>query len=89
MKTELLPEFIKDLKMLRGTPHFDRIKKLVFEDFALLGSVGAIPNCTQLVGHPLYHRIKIGDYRIGFRYENETIVFIRVKHRKDIYKVFP
>ena len=30
-----------------------------------------------------------GDYRIGVFVQNETITFARVKHRREIYRVFP
>jgi len=41
-------------------------------------------------GFKNYYRIRIGDYRIGFKKaEGENIEFMRVKHRKDIYKHFP
>ncbi|MDD2983398.1 MAG: hypothetical protein PHQ74_08415 [Crocinitomicaceae bacterium] len=36
-----------------------------------------------------FYRFKIGDYRIGVELENDTINFVIVSHRKDIYKVFP
>jgi len=37
-----------------------------------------------------YYRIKSGDYRIGIELEpDNTIRFIVISHRKDIYKNFP
>lgn len=36
-----------------------------------------------------YYRIRIGNYRIGFRKDKDQIIFSRVLHRKDIYKLFP
>ena len=36
-----------------------------------------------------YFRIKIWNYRIWIKKDNNILVFIRIKHRKDIYKVFP
>jgi len=34
-------------------------------------------------------RIKVGDYRIGLEIEKDTAIFVRILHRKDIYKCFP
>ncbi len=43
-----------------------------------------------LTGFPYYYRITVGDFRIGFKKAKEGhIEFMRVKHRKDIYKYFP
>ena len=89
MRIEYLPTFIKDLKSLRGTPHFQKIHSLAFEEIQLLPSVEAIPNCSKLVGYEFYYRIRVGDYRIGFRLDGDTLVFMRVVHRKDIYRYFP
>jgi mRNA-degrading endonuclease RelE of RelBE toxin-antitoxin system len=50
--------------------------KSAIKDFILRLEVA-----TQLEG--------IGDYRIGFYYENNQIELVRVVKRNDIYKVFP
>lgn len=39
--------------------------------------------------HKIYYRIRVWDYRIWVIYENDTITFVRIKLRKDIYKIFP
>lgn len=36
-----------------------------------------------------YYRIRIWDYRIWLKIENDEIHLLRVLHRKDIYKKFP
>lgn len=48
-----------------------------------------IPNLKKLKGYKNYYRIKIGDYRIGVEIENDTIDFILIAHRKNIYNLFP
>ena len=48
-----------------------------------------INNLKQLKGEGEYVRIKIGDYRIGLKLENDTFIFIRFLNRKDIYRYFP
>ena len=52
-------------------------------------SLNEIKNLKKLKGFDLEFRIKIGDYRIGLIIEDNKISFIRVLHRKDIYKFFP
>ena len=48
-----------------------------------------IKNCKKLKGSRNVYRIRLGNYRAGFYYENRIIDFIRFLHRKDIYKYFP
>ena len=48
-----------------------------------------IPNCRKLKGSKTAYRIRIGDYRIGFVFENQTIIFIRCLPRNKIYQKFP
>ena len=48
-----------------------------------------IPNVKKLKGHKNAYRIRVGDYRIGFFNEDDSIFIVTVLHRKDIYKRFP
>ena len=48
-----------------------------------------IPNVKKLKGFEEFYRIRIGKYRVGIRYNNNEVTFIRLLPRKDIYKCFP
>lgn len=89
MKVEYLPSFIKDLKSLKGSPAYARNKILTFEEIPAFDSLDEIRNLKKLKGEDNAYRIRTGDYRIGFFLNNEIITFARVRHRKDIYRVFP
>ena len=89
MNTEYKPSFIKDLKALKSTPYFQSIKALVFEEIPSLPDLKNLKNLKQLKNFESAYRIRVGDYRIGFFFEEETIVFTRVLHRKEIYRYFP
>ncbi len=53
-------------------------------------SLSRLQNIKKLTGYSNYYRIRIGDYRVGFEtIDNNTIRFIIIAHRKDIYKIFP
>jgi mRNA interferase RelE/StbE len=52
-------------------------------------SIRQILNIRKLKGYKYYYRIRIGNYRVGIKVENETIYFVDIDHRKDIYKHFP
>lgn len=88
MKVEFLKKFSKDLDEV----NIKSIKASLLKVITLIESVDSlndIPNTKKLKGHKSAYRIRIGDYRLGFFYENETISIARFVHRKDIYKIFP
>ena len=89
MTVEYSARFIKDLKALKGTPAFAKIKELAFEAFPSAATPDAIPHFAKLEGYDNYYRIRVGDYRIGLKIENDVWVFMRVLHRKEIYRYFP
>ncbi|MDY6802667.1 MAG: type II toxin-antitoxin system RelE/ParE family toxin [Cyanobacteriota bacterium] len=89
MNTEYQRSFIKDLKALKSTPYFECIKALVFEEIPNLPDLKNIKNLKRLKNFESAYRIRVGDYRIGFFFEEETIIFSRVLHRKEIYRYFP
>lgn len=36
-----------------------------------------------------YYRIRVGEYRIGMAVNENTVIFVRVLNRKEIYRYFP
>ena len=52
-------------------------------------TLSEIPDCKKLKGFKNAYRIRMGNYRIGFLLEDETIKLSRVLNRKDVYKYFP
>lgn len=89
MNIEYKPSFVKDLKALKSTPYFQSIKALVFEEIPNLPDLKNIQNLKQLKNFESAYRIRVGDYRIGFFFEEGTMIFARVLHRKEIYRYFP
>jgi len=88
MKVEFSKKFSKDLDDVRTRS----VKQALIKVIVLLEnaeSLDNIPNTKKLKGHKNAFRIRVGDYRLGFFYENSTILLGRFVHRKDIYKIFP
>ena len=82
--------FIKDLHRLKGTSVYKRIKNIAFDVLPSIDSLSELSaNIKPLKNAPNKYRIRVGDYRIGIKVENDTIEIMRVKHRKEIYRVFP
>ncbi|MBM2814731.1 MAG: plasmid stabilization protein [Ignavibacteria bacterium] len=88
MKVEFLDKFSKDLDKIDDK----KIKKKVIdviEDIESTDKLSKLINVQKLSGFKTAYRIQLGDYRIGFFFENEIVELARIIHRKDIYKVFP
>lgn len=89
MKTLYKPTFLKDLKLLQGSPFYNKIKLLVFNKIPGYSWIGDIPNLSKIKKSDNAYRIRIGDYRIGIIIKGDTLVFVRCLHRKEIYRYFP
>lgn len=88
MQVEFRKTFKQDLKNLKDGKVLKRIQKVV-EEVELANALSEIRNIKLLQGHEDFYRIRVGDYRIGLFVEGETIAFVRVLHRKEIYRYFP
>ncbi len=88
MEVEFLKKFSKDIDDITSK----RIKQSLLRTINLMeeaNSLDEIPNTKKLKGHKSAYRTRLGDYRLGFFFENSTILLARFVHRKDIYRVFP
>ncbi|MEL7054486.1 MAG: type II toxin-antitoxin system RelE/ParE family toxin [Cyanobacteria bacterium J06588_5] len=89
MKVEFLPRFIKDLKALKSSSSYAEIKRVAFEEIPSKESLSDLKNVKKLKAFDTAYRLRVGDYRIGFFWDDETVIFSRVLHRSKIYKYFP
>ena len=88
MKVEFLKTFSQDLDVLRSKTIKERLFKTILK-IEEAHSLQDISNLKKLKDHKSAYRIRIGDYRLGFFFENYTILLAQFIHRKDIYKTFP
>jgi mRNA interferase RelE/StbE len=88
MKVTFERSFSKGIDKLKNQQVKNRIIKLI-EKCEEAKVITDIPNVKKMTSFSSFYRFKIGDYRIGVELENDTINFVIVSHRKDIYKVFP
>ena len=88
MKVEFYSSFNKDLLGIRDPAVLKQIRRLI-QRCENAESILKIPNVKKLVGTSNYFRIRIGDYRIGVTFSGKTLSFVRVLHRKEIYRYFP
>lgn len=88
MNVEFTRLFLKDLDKINQPSVKKQISALI-EEVERSAALSEITNLKKLKGHHTAYRIRIGYYRIGVFINNHDILFTRVAHRKDIYKVFP
>lgn len=75
---------INDKKILQKALHLIEASQFFDEtEFWILYDVKKLKNTQK------YYRIRFWDYRLGLKIDNQELILIRIKHRKDIYRVFP
>jgi mRNA interferase RelE/StbE len=88
LKTEFKSSFLKDLKKIRS----GNVKRQLLEVISEVENsknLSEIEHVKKLRGVENYYRIRIGDYRLGLKVENNIVIFVRFLDRKDIYRYFP
>ena len=88
MNVEFLKRFSKDLDDIKNKSVKQALIRLI-ELMETVDALDKIPNTKKLKGHKSAYRTRIADYRVGFFFENSTILLARFLHRKDIYNIFP
>ena len=88
MNVEFRKSFEKDLGKIRDEDLLLKIK-IAIEEVEAAESLLDVNNIKKLKADGDYYRIRIGDYRIGFTHDEEVITFVRILHRKEMYRYFP
>ncbi len=81
--------FQKDISKITDA----KVKHLIRETIEAIQTnenFSSVVNLKKLTGYKDFYRIRLGNYRIGLRYnENQEVVLIRFLHRKEIYQKWP
>jgi len=88
MQVEFRKTFKQDLKSLKDSKVLKRIQQVV-EEAEGAKDLLEIRNIKVLQGYEGFYRIRVGDYRVGLFVENGIVAFVRVLHRKEVYRYFP
>ena len=88
MKILFEEAFYKDLKKINNKTLHRKIADII-KRVKNANTISDIPNIKKLHHKREYFRIRIGNYRLGLEMIGSTVVFVRILHRKDIYKYFP
>jgi len=81
----------KFLKELAKIPSKERtkIEQFVFVEINTIDSISQLQKLEKLQGNSASYKICFGNYRVGVNVDHNAITFMRVLHRKEIYKYFP
>ena len=88
MQVEFLLQFYKDLDAISQKSVKSGLRRLILQ-LESSENFQSLPHLKKLSGHKSAYRFRIGDYRVGFFYVNNTIILARILHRKKIYRSFP
>jgi mRNA interferase RelE/StbE len=88
VKTLFRESFDKDLAAVTDAGLLRRIQKAI-EQVESARTFLEISNLKRLDARGKYFRIRVGDYRVGFVFEQSAVTFVRCLHRQEIYRYFP
>lgn len=88
MRVEFKESFAKDLNKIDART-LQKVKRIIekLEQAESLKSVSHVKKLKNSL--QCYYRIRLDDYRMGFKLENNNITLIRFLHRKEMYRYFP
>jgi len=88
MKVEFKKSFEKDLVKILDSGLLQRIQETI-EEVENAEKLNEVSNIKKLKGDADYYRLRVGDYRIGIKVNDGVVYFVRILHRKEIYRYFP
>ncbi|HBX51732.1 MAG: plasmid stabilization protein [Bacteroidetes bacterium RIFOXYA12_FULL_35_11] len=88
MVVEYTKRFLKDIDAIDNRSLALDVKEAI-NDAKSVNSIKDLKSTKKMKGEKNAFRIKIGDYRLGFYLEADTILMSRFLHRKEIYRYFP
>lgn len=89
MKLTTRKSFEKDIEKINSKKLAVQVS-IVIEELENSTSLSEINNVKKMKTQGSYYRIRVGNYRLGFRYDSpDSIVLLRFMHRKNIYTYFP
>lgn len=88
MKVSLQKAFEKDAEKILDKKLANQLL-LAIEKMEKCNQLSELQHIKKMRGGGNYYRMRIGDYRLGFKMEKGYIIILRFMHRKEIYNYFP
>ncbi|MCD6291631.1 MAG: type II toxin-antitoxin system RelE/ParE family toxin [Anaerolineae bacterium] len=80
--------FLRDLKRVRSKKIRRQVQQVI-DEVKRASNLHEVLGLMKLRGYETFYRIRVGDYRIGVEVLDDTVIFVRFLHRRDIYRYFP
>lgn len=88
MKVAYRASFARDLRAIKNQALLNRIRTVI-EKLEMAESLASVPGLKKLQARGDCYRIRVGDYRIGLTVEKDAVTFVRILHRREVYRYFP
>ncbi|WP_026952563.1 type II toxin-antitoxin system RelE family toxin [Algoriphagus mannitolivorans] len=88
MKILIDKTFQKDWKKIKDKDLNQKLIEII-EKAQLANQLSELPQLKKLSGSNHFYRIRLGDFRLGLELDGEVLIFVRILHRKEIYRYFP
>ena len=88
MKIIVQKSFEKDIVKINNK-EFAAIVFALIEELEGCQTLSEISHLKKMAGKGNYYRIRVGDYRLGIKLSEQTLILLRFMSRRDIYKYFP
>jgi len=80
--------FARDLRGIRDKTLLERVEQVITE-VKTATALSEIKHLSKMRGYTTFYRLRLEDYRIGIEVVGDEVIFVRILHRKDIYRYFP
>lgn len=88
MKVVFESSFARDLKRIKDKSLLAQIQETI-DDVKADDVLNDVRHLKKMQGYETFYRIRLKEYRIGIEVAGNEVVFVRILHRKDIYRYFP
>jgi mRNA interferase RelE/StbE len=88
VKVIFTTRFSKDLRAVRDRSLKQDVS-FAIDSMQSASTLEELGDVIKMKGAKNAYRLRLGDYRIGFYSEGDTITLGRFANRKDIYRLFP
>ncbi len=88
MKTLFRKSFERDIKKLKESSIRLAVLKAI-EQVEAATELLTVPEVKKLSGSANAYRLRVGEYRVGLYLDGDTVEFVRLLHRREIYRFFP
>ena len=85
MKIEFSSSFTRDLRRIRDRSIRERVDKVI-EQLEKMDNFTETSNIKKLRGYENRYRVRVGNYRLIFQFNEDIVIFLRCLPRQDIYR---